>query len=292
MALTPDPCPAHDVGTEVEHICKPWWAAHRDGNVAECGGEWTRHWSEPMGCYLNHHHRADVRFEYKDNTSQNLGFDAGGLIVGTQEEEDQAARLGEHVKHATFEDGNGNATDRDTIGPTRRLASGMSLILMTSIGTIASRIKSSITPQLKPAKMTILTGAELVMSSAAGVDFVSQKTPNTETRPFYLGNRQCGNRLMVLGKPLQCQRNWCSLARIPRWVASTASPHQGSRTIVPHIELAGRKALAANSPAMYRTVNNYVGAVLPGRTHRSAPSELALQTLVAGAVQHVPGRQP
>ncbi|KAK3657294.1 hypothetical protein LTR56_002434 [Elasticomyces elasticus] len=39
---------------------------------------------------------------------------------------------------------------------------------------------------------------------------------------------------------------------------------------LPYIELAGRKALAACSPAMYRTVNT-----LPGRTHRSAPPELA-----------------
>ncbi|KAK5714615.1 hypothetical protein LTR15_010797 [Elasticomyces elasticus] len=39
---------------------------------------------------------------------------------------------------------------------------------------------------------------------------------------------------------------------------------------LPYIELAGRKALAACSPAMYRTVNT-----LPGRTQRSAPPELA-----------------
>ncbi|KAK3669009.1 hypothetical protein LTR22_000088 [Elasticomyces elasticus] len=62
--------------------------------------------------------------------------------------------------------------------------------------------------------------------------------------------------------------------------------------IIQYIGLAGRKALAASSPVMYRTVNNYVGAVLPGRTNRSAPPELASQTLVAGAVQYVPGRQP
>ncbi|KAK5679058.1 hypothetical protein LTS10_008714 [Elasticomyces elasticus] len=54
MKVTPEPCLAHPVDTDMEHMCKTWWVAHRDGDVADCAGEWGRHWSETIGCYLNH----------------------------------------------------------------------------------------------------------------------------------------------------------------------------------------------------------------------------------------------
>ncbi|KAK4952954.1 hypothetical protein LTR10_008658 [Elasticomyces elasticus] len=39
-----EPYMKHEIETDIVHLCKPWWFAHKDGKSVDCGGEWVKHW--------------------------------------------------------------------------------------------------------------------------------------------------------------------------------------------------------------------------------------------------------
>ncbi|KAK5705255.1 hypothetical protein LTR97_002373 [Elasticomyces elasticus] len=39
-----EPYTKHEIETDIVHLCKPWWFAHKDGKSVDCGGEWVKHW--------------------------------------------------------------------------------------------------------------------------------------------------------------------------------------------------------------------------------------------------------
>ncbi|KAK4933624.1 hypothetical protein LTR49_000088 [Elasticomyces elasticus] len=55
-----EPCMKHEIGTDIVHLCKPWWLAHKDRKSVDCGGKWVKHWDTQRQCFVSHWRTSDV----------------------------------------------------------------------------------------------------------------------------------------------------------------------------------------------------------------------------------------